>query len=323
MRLVFFGDGPWAAASLQRLLKDGHSVLLTVLRSRPSDQSLEVVARSAGIEIVQPTDSAASDFVARVGRYAPDLGISVSYDQILRPELIKLPRLGFINFHAGMLPRYRGRNVINWAIINNEKEIGVTAHFIDVGIDTGDIILQRKLPILWEDDYASVLGRVTQAMPNIVSDAIRIFDTGTVMRTRQDDTVATYFSGRREGDEWIDWRDTSLDIYNKIRAIAAPGPGARTLCDTKLLLIWKVRYDPAWPKYMATPGEVIGKSPVEGAIVKTGDSTLLISTAQFPGSQLFTPKWRTGTRLGISYLDIVSAITSMKGQAGGGESGVQ
>ena len=316
MRLVFFGDGPWATASLERLLKDGHSVLLTVLRSRPSDQSLEVAARSAGIEIVQATDAAASDFVARVGRHAPDLGISVSYDQILRPELIGLPRLGFINFHAGMLPRYRGRNVINWAIINNEKEIGVTAHFIDAGIDTGDIILQRKLPILWEDDYASVLTRVTHAMPDIVSDAVSIFDAGTVVRTRQDDIVATYFSARREGDEWIDWRDTSLDIYNKIRAIAAPGPGARTLCDRKLLLIWKTRYDPAWPKYMATPGEVIGRSPGEGAIVKTGDSTLLISAAQFPGAQPFSPKWPIGTRLGISYADIVSAITSMKVQAG-------
>ena len=117
----------------------------------PSDLTLEKTARRLAIDVLQPEKVNATDFISTVAGLGPELCISMSYDQILRKALLELPELGFVNFHAGKLPYYRGRNVINWAIINNETSIGLTAHYLDQGIDTGDIILQRTLPIEWED----------------------------------------------------------------------------------------------------------------------------------------------------------------------------
>src|SRR5690242_11129884 len=146
MRIVLFGDGPWAAASLERLVRDGHDVVAVVERDHPSDATLGRAARERGIHVLRTADARATAFVEEIGRLAPDVALSISYNRILRRPLLDVPRLGFVNFHAGMLPRYRGRNVINWAIINGESEIGITAHFVDEGIDTGDILVQRLLP---------------------------------------------------------------------------------------------------------------------------------------------------------------------------------
>ena len=109
---------------------------------------------------------------SEAGRHSPDLNLSVSYDQIIRRPLLEAAPLGFVNFHAGKLPIYRGRNVVNWALINGETEIGLTAHFMDEGIDTGDILLQRTLPIAWTDTYGDVLSRVVDAFPDLVRDAV-------------------------------------------------------------------------------------------------------------------------------------------------------
>ena len=151
MRILLFGDGAWAANSTRRLLQSGHEILGVVVRRQPSDSTLVDTARALRLPVLQPDKVNSPEFVATIHSLAADLSLSISYNQILRPTMLETPRLGFVNFHAGKLPYYRGRNVINWAIINGESEIGITGHFIDEGIDTGDIILQRTLPISWTD----------------------------------------------------------------------------------------------------------------------------------------------------------------------------
>ncbi len=141
MDVVFFGDGLWATRCLQRLVDAGHVVRAVVLRRKPSEPTLADLAQRYGISVCHPAEANTPEFVAWVQSCRPDLNISVSYDQILRRPLLESARLGFINCHAGKLPYYRGRNVINWAIINNESEVGLTVHYIDAGIDTGDIIV--------------------------------------------------------------------------------------------------------------------------------------------------------------------------------------
>ncbi len=307
LRITFFGDGAWAAKSVTGLLQNGHEIAAVVLRTNPSDSTLQQQAVRLGVPIYRPSRVNDPQFVREVEKLNSDLNISVSYNQILGSRIRETAPLGFINFHAGKLPYYRGRNVINWALINGEEEIGVTAHFVDDGIDTGDIILQRTLPMSWTDTYGSVLERVQGAFPQLVCDAVELLASGSAERTKQSHLVGSYFSGRQTGDEWIDWSDTSRNIYNFIRAITRPGPGAQTLLSSQEIKVWRAHYDSSWTKYRATPGEVIGRRS-DGVLVKTGDSLLLLQEIETRHGFAEVPKWRIGTRLGVNCQAAMSAL---------------
>lgn len=296
MNILFFGDGAWAALSLERLVADGHKVLAVVDRVTPSSPDLEALACSLGLTVLRPPRVNSPEFLQRVAELGPELNVSVSYDQIVRRPLHETAPRGFVNVHAGRLPQYRGRNVINWAIINGASEIGVTAHYIDEGIDTGDIIRQIVLPIGWTDTYGDVLGRVTLVIPDLVAETVGLIARGEAPRLPQPSVAATYFSGRREGDEWLEWSESSRDIYNKIRGITRPGPGARAVLGGERVVIWRAAYDPAWPRYIAVPGEVVGRRPGEGVVVKTGDSTVLLLEVQVGDAAPTVPAWPIGTR---------------------------
>lgn len=312
MRILFFGDGPWATYSLERLAQKGWSLLGLVMRLKPSDPNLIKVAKDLGLPVFQPARVNSPRFVAQITAMHPDLNISVSYDQILQRPILDTAPLGFVNFHAGKLPFYRGCNVINWAIINGETEIGLTAHYVDEGIDTGDIILQRMLPIRWTDTYGEVLNRVIAALPDLVVDTVSIIASGRVERRPQAHLPGTYFSVRENGDEWLEWSDISRNLHNKVRAITHPGPGARTLLDGRVVIIWRAFYDPCWTKYIATPGQVVGRHPGMGVFVKTGDSTLLVQEVQLEDGQPRIPEWRIGTRLGLNVLSYLRSLEASK-----------
>ncbi len=316
MRILYFGDGPWATRGLERILEEDQEVLGVVLRRQPSHPGLASAAHRYGLGVLQPAKVNEPDFAAKVAELEPELCVSMSYDQILRKPLLDVPSRLFVNFHAGKLPYYRGRNVINWAIINNESSIGLTAHYVDEGIDTGDIILQRTVPIGWEDIYGDVLERVTNSFPDLIVETVHLIERGCAPRQPQAHLSGTYFSARREGDEWIDWSDTSLNIYNKIRAISHPAPGARTLLHGRVLSIWSAWYDPSWPRYIATPGEVVGRVPGEGSIVKTGDSTVLIKCVHLDGEDEQVAKFPIGTRFGVDLIGelyrISKAVSELK-----------
>jgi methionyl-tRNA formyltransferase len=271
VKIVFFGDGAWAANTLSRLRSDGHEVLAVVLRCHPSTTELFEAVSSMRLPLLQPAMANSPDFVDRVRRLAPDLNVSVSYDQIIRRPLLDSAPLGFVNFHAGKLPNYRGRNVINWALINGEIEIGLTSHYMDEGVDTGDIILQTTLPIGWTDSYGDVLARVVEAFPDLVAETISLLQRGAGPRTPQAHLAGSYFAARGVGDEWLDWTDTSRNLHNKVRAISRPGPGARSRLGDGTVIIWRAFWDPSFPEYIATPGQVVGRREGEGVLVKTAD----------------------------------------------------
>ena len=298
MRLLLFGDGKWAAESLASLLSGGHDVLAVVGRNCPSDESLAERASEARIPVRTWKNVNHTRCLEWIRSVNPDLNISVSFDQILKSDLLNTAPLGFINCHAGKLPYYRGRNVINWAIINNEKEVGITVHYVDEGIDTGDIVLQKAVPVLWEDVYGDVLAKVETAIPPLVMEAVRRIELGIAERRPQSHRDGTYFSRRRSGDEWIDWSADSLTIYNKIRAISHPGPGAMTSLNGEPLILWRAQYDPLWPRYIATPGEIVGVEP-EGVRVKTADSTILLTRVDHEGQET-TPQ-RPVFRIGVRF----------------------
>jgi methionyl-tRNA formyltransferase len=300
MKILFFGDGQWATNSLLRLHGAGWTVQGVVVRTRPTDSSLATAAQELGLHVWQPQRVNAPEFVEQVVELGPDLGVCVSYDQILRSHIRNVAPKGFINLHAGKLPLYRGRNVVNWALINGETEIGITSHFLDDGVDTGDIILQQTLPISWTDTYGDVLQRVVEKIPELVINSVSLIARGEAQRQPQAHLAGTYFPARGPGDEWLDWSDTSRNLHNKIRAITHPGPGARTTLNGRVVIIWRGFYDPSWPTYIATPGQVVGRVEGRGVIVKTGDSTVILEEVQFEDEDnARIPEWSIGTRLGI------------------------
>lgn len=298
LRIILLGDGAWAALTLERLQAAPHQVVAVIGRTQPSDATLADAAGRFGIPLHAPARINADEAIAMCAALAPDLLISVAYNQILRRPVREIARLGAVNFHAGKLPCYRGRNVINWAIINGESELGLTAHFMDDGIDTGDILLQRTEPIGWTDTYGDVLARVTEAMPDMVAATLDGLVAGTLVPRPQRDLPGTYFGGRGEGDEWLDWTDSSEALHNKIRAIAQPGPGARSSIGGQGFVIWRAHFDRSWPRYIATPGQVVGRDS-DGVLVKTGDSTLRVLRIETEEG-VSIPAWPIGTRLDIN-----------------------
>jgi methionyl-tRNA formyltransferase len=276
MRFILFGDGRWAVLTLERLIREGHVAAGVVVRRNPSDGSLSELAAERAIDCAQPADANTSAFSDWVRSHQPDVCISIAYDQIIRRPLLTIAPHGFINAHPGKLPYYRGRSTINWAIINNEPDIGVTVHVMNDGVDTGDILVQRLLPIAWHDTYGSMLTRVQDVVPDVVLEAVDALAAGRETRTPQP-ALGSYFVARGPGDEWIDWGETSLRIYNKIRALGAPGPGARTRFHDETVVLWTARYDPDWPSYSSTAGSIVGRESA-GLRVKTGDSTLLLTS---------------------------------------------
>jgi methionyl-tRNA formyltransferase len=260
------------------------------------------------VPILQPLHVNAPDVIASIQALAADVHLSIAYNQIFGAA-IRATAPWFLNVHAGKLPQYRGRNIINWALINGEREIGVTVHLVDAGIDTGDIILQRTLPIAWTATYGEVLDQVVRMVPALVIDSLSLIASDRAQPHPQG-PGGTYFGGRRDGDEWIDWTRPSADIYNLIRGISRPAPGARTLLGDDQIVIWRARYELDWPKYRATPGEVVGREPGAGVLVKTGDSTLLVQEIQIGMHPTIVPAWPLGTRLGPS-LDLAALMRAL------------
>jgi methionyl-tRNA formyltransferase len=310
LQILLFGDGAWAADSLLRLHSNARiEVLAVVQRVQPSEETLAKTARDLKIPIVQPRNVNSDDFVRYVRLLYPHLSLSISYNQILKAPLLQTAPLGTVNFHAGKLPYYRGRNVINWAIINGETEIGLTSHFVDEGIDTGDIIHQETLPIEWTDTYGDVLTRVVNRFPDFVMRTVLSLISGDYERRSQTDVTGTYFGAREVGDEWLDWSDTSFNIHNKIRGISRPAPGAKTMLGNESLTVWRAFFDPSSPRYLATPGQVVGRNSA-GAVVKTGDSTILVQEVEYANNESFTPQWPIGTRLGINPATQLTTVLS-------------
>lgn len=299
LRIALFGDGLWAADTATRLHTAGHALVAVVLRRRPTDPALAARARELGVPVLQPEDVNATPVAEALYAVAPDLGVSVAYDQILRRELLGLPRLGFINAHAGKLPAYRGRNVINWAIINGETELGLTTHVIDEGIDTGPILRQCTVPIGWTDTYADLLARAIRALPDVVEQTVASLARGGAI-PRPQAGPGTYFPGRQESDEWIDWGASSEQLHNLIRAITRPGPGASAMLVGQPVRVWRAFWDPSWPRYVATPGAIVGRERGSGVLVKTGDSTLLLTEVQVGDGAPAVPRWPVGTRFQAS-----------------------
>lgn len=278
LRIGYFADGIWGHNAFRLLNADPRFKIVFICpRFDTTDMTLKGFADEFGIDYIKSANINDELFVEQLRAYDCDLFISMSFNQIFRTRVINLARLKTINCHAGKLPYYRGRNILNWALINDEKEFGITVHFVDEGIDTGDIILQRTYPITDNDDYSTLLTKAHTECASILYDAVGMLYEGTVQRVRQDsiDSVGLYCGMRMKGDEVLDWNQSSRDVFNFVRAICRPGPMAMTLRGEDEISINKVKMIDNAPCYKGIPGQVLVKKP-DGVWVKTKDSVICI-----------------------------------------------
>ena len=279
----------------------GVEVVCIVGRYRTADTELPAMASRFGIPFITSADVNAREFLESLAAYAPDLNVSMSFDQIFRRSLINTAPMGCINCHAGALPFYRGRNILNWVLINGAPSFGVTVHHVDEGIDTGDIIVQRQIVIAGDDDYASLLIKAVDACAELLPEALKLLEAGTAPRIPQTSIhpVGFYCGIRQAGDEVIDWNSSSRDLHNFVRALVPPGPCARTYCGGRELAILKTELIPDALDYRDCPGRIVGRSEA-GVTVKTADTTLLVQSAAWllDGvlQESFTPGFPIGTR---------------------------
>jgi len=307
MQIGFFGDGRWAHRALESIVDTSNlDIAYIVVRHHDHDSVLTEWANELEVPFFAPGNVNAPSFVMRLKALEADINVSMSYDQILRYEVIHAAPKGFINCHAGALPFYRGRNILNWALINGEDRFGVTVHYVDEGIDTGDIIAQRFGVITSSDTYASLLDKAVELCADALIEALQAIqdDSFSAMPQEEIHPVGFYCSNRREGDEWIDWSWTTERIYNLIRALVPPGPGARTLHDGNPIVITNADKILHAPSYINRPGTVVGRNE-EGIIVKTGDTSIKITQIADWSDGIEhrrTPRHRIGTTFGINLL---------------------
>lgn len=285
LKIGYFADGPWAHEAFKRLIVDKQiSIQFICVRYDTTDRVLWDYCENYKIPYLKHKNVNSDDFIQRIQHFDCDLFVSMSFNQIFKSKIINLAKFKTINCHAGRLPYYRGRNVLNWALINDEKEFGITVHFIDEGIDTGDIITQELYPINDSDSYATLLSRSYSGCADVLYRSIRMFVDCDVKRQIQSEIHPTgfYCSQRKNGDEILDWRQSSREIFNLIRGICLPGPQARAFINNQEMKINKVEIVKNAPKYKGIIGAVLYKD-INGVFVKTSDSFIKIVEYEYEG----------------------------------------
>ena len=282
LKIGYFADGPWSHNSFKKIISDNTlKIQFVVPRKNTIDNTLKNLAKINNIDYITPVDVNSESFYELAKTYSCDLFVSMSFNQIFKKKIMNLPRLKTINCHAGKLPFYRGRNILNWVLINDEKEFGITVHYINEGIDTGDIILQRTFPITDDDSYNSLLNRSYSECSKILFDAIKLVQKGNfkVIKQNKIDKNGSYFRKRVIGDENINWNNNSRYLFNFIRAISYPGPKATTYLDDNEVKINSSRIISNDENFEGHPGEIL-KVNDNSLIVKTFDGVLKIQDIQ-------------------------------------------
>jgi len=277
MILVFCGTPQFAVPTLEKLVAAGHSFPLVVTqpdrpRGRGMDLALSPVKEAAtrlGIAVLQPAAIKNNpEFRDRLAAIQPDAIIVVGYGRIVPQWMIDLPRLGNLNLHASLLPKYRGAAPIQWAIANGESVTGVTTMLIDAGLDTGDILMQRELKIS-PQDTAETLGPILADIgANLIVETLRELERGQVIPVPQDHSQATLAPILKKEDARMDFGRSANDLFNRLRGFQ-PWPGAFTLFKGKTLQVHRaqpVQAQPVRDALKLTPGEIA----VEGARLFVG-----------------------------------------------------
>jgi len=287
MRIVFCGTPSFAVPTLKHLLAQSDLEIVGVITQpdRPRGRGQEVsfspvkeTALAANVAVHQPEKIRASETETLLRKLAPDCIVIIAYGQIIPARLLPIPKFGWINLHASLLPKYRGAAPINWVIVNGETRTGLTTMRIDAGMDTGEMLLRHEIEIGAKETAPELAARMADFGAPLIAETLRGVVAGTIAPKAQNHAEASYAPMLKKEDGRIDWRRPAVEIYNRMRGLA-PWPGAHTRFRRQSCQVWGEPVSKEGSAGLASgaggaaPGSLFGEK--EELLVACGDATVL------------------------------------------------
>lgn len=290
MRIVFMGTPDFAAETLKVLIdaKEHQVVAVVTQPDKPKGRKnilqkspVKELALFHNIPVYQPNRVKTEEFVNILKEINPDVIVVVAFGQILSKEILDLPKYGCINVHASLLPKYRGAAPIQWAIIDGEKETGVTVMQMDVGLDTGDMIKKAVVPIEEKETGESLFEKLSKLGGPLVLEVLEEFEAGTAVFEKQDDSLSNYAKMLDKKTGEINWHESAEKLERLIRGLNS-WPSAYTTLDGKTLKIWKA--DVLDSEMEGVCGRIVSVQK-DCFFVKTGNGILVVREVQLEGKK--------------------------------------
>ena len=296
MSVILLGYHNMGCAALKVLLERGITVpAVFTHRDDPGENrwfaSLAEQAEEAGIPVYYPDNINAPEWVQFLENLQPAVLLSCYYRNMIKQEILDIPSIAAVNLHGSLLPRYRGRCPVNWQLIHGERKSGVTLHHMVVKADAGDIIAQQEVPVDKTDTAVDLFKKLELAAVDVLGEYIPRLLDGTAPRIPQDHSRASYFGGRKPDDGKIMWDWSAERIYNLVRAVTWPYPGAFFETEGCKFIVWSAepleegaspRY-PQAPDAGKVPGTVITIDRDDSAVITTGSGLIRLKTVSEAG----------------------------------------
>ncbi len=292
MKIVFLGSPEFARHSLKKLYRDSNIELALVISQPPRKKGrgqqqkptpVGRFAREKELKLLEIADVNSEAGLSKIERVKPDYLVVVAFGQILKAELLKLPRKAAINLHASLLPKYRGASPINQALIEGEEFTGVTTMLMDEGLDTGDILLQRRIRIEPGDTAGSLHDKLAQEGADLLLETLLKYDKGQIEPVPQNEEMSSYAPRLSRDDGRIDFNRPVREVYDFIRG-NNPWPGAFTGFRGQKLKVWQAKVT-GRESGSKRPGSILKASPQQGLLVATADYGIKLTEVQLPGKK--------------------------------------
>lgn len=292
MKIVFMGTPEFSVPTLKALIASEHEVLAVVTQpDKPVGRGNKVtyppvkeVALANNLPVYQPEKVKAPDFMDQMKALAPDVIVVIAFGQILKKELLDLPKFGCINVHASLLPKYRGAGPIQWSIIHGEEETGITTMYMGIGLDTGDMIYKDIIPIDKKETGGSLHDKLSELGAQTLMRTLKSIEEGTAPREQQVEEEACYAPMLDKAMGRIQWEKDAKTIEQLIRGLN-PWPSAYTTYEGKLLKLWSAEVVPLVSNHEA--GQIVQLTDGK-MIVQTGKEGLAITELQLEGKKRMT-----------------------------------
>ena len=248
MKIIFMGTPDFAAASLEALIASRHEIQAVVTQpDKPKGRKgeltpspVKVIAKREGIKVYQPLKVRDEEFVKTLRAYNPDVMVVVAFGQIIPLSILKMPKYGCVNIHGSLLPKYRGAAPIQWAVLDGEKETGITTILMDEGIDTGDILLKKTIKIDADETSGSLFDKLMALGAKTILETLDELEKGSLTSTKQGESPTAYAKMLTKAMGLIDFTKSAKELDCFVRGMD-PWPSAYTLLAGKTLKLWKVR----------------------------------------------------------------------------------
>ncbi|MDD5423243.1 MAG: methionyl-tRNA formyltransferase [Candidatus Omnitrophica bacterium] len=312
MKIVFFGTSEFAMPSLHALIGSRHKVLAVITQTDKkkgrnlfvSPPPTKVLALTKEIPVFQPKDVSCEESVNYLRELDADLFVVISFGQILKKNVLAVPKFYSINLHGSLLPKYRGAAPTNWAVISGEKSSGVTIIRINEKMDEGDIITKREIPIEDQDTNITLNEKLSELGAGVLMETIDAIESGKGLKfENQDGAAATYAPKLKKEYGLIDWKEPPEKIHNKVRGLI-PWPGAYTYYEGKILKVLQTEVpDNAVAVKDAEHGEVLEIAKGRGVIVRAGSGCIAVKYLQLEGKKVLdSDSFFRGHRIPVGYV---------------------